>query len=654
MASLAPAPKFYQADSNGEPLASGKVYTYEANTNTPLSTYSNQAGTLNTNPVILDSAGRADIWLAPATLYKFVVKDSADATIYTVDYIGGAALWSDLVASGGSALIGFLQAGTGAASRTVQAKLRETVSVIDFGAVGDGTTNDWAACQKACDYVQALGGGTVLFPPGYTFRIAANSIVIWGSNVKLNGYGATIYFDNAGGSAGTYGDPITVLGKQNGLAYYSPQVAGTYTSPATYSGASAASKNVSIEGFTITYGTFSSDTINGISGMNCQHVTVKNCVVNDAPQTGFAWVATDNFDCLDVTLENCLVDGSGMQAYRFNSYTPNAGAMTATMINCKSLDTQLTVSSPWAEQYSLPSSAYIRASGQDKKFSVTLINCDLDATVHLLDGYRQTSLRDCSVGSVFALNASPECELVLDNCKIRSFKLPVLGGAVESQIFYRNTSGGKAVLTVKNCTFEAPVASKYSIYGRGFDVNLEDCLQLLNVYMIDWGTGDTPMINIRGTRLQDPGSAALTFAGNTIAFRDCYIYSPISIIQASKKTILAEACRFVVNNSFSTYCIEVTNGNVAGVNNIIEYTNNAYATILFAPITSVVHKSNQYLYAGGTELSYDECYLNTTPASGYWQVTSRIMNNAPSAGNPKAWVCTVAGATGTWVSEGNL
>src|SRR5574343_150071 len=49
-----------------------------------------------------------------------------------------------LAASGGSNLVGFLQSGTGATARTVQSRLRDTVSIKDFGAVGDGTTDDTA------------------------------------------------------------------------------------------------------------------------------------------------------------------------------------------------------------------------------------------------------------------------------------------------------------------------------------------------------------------------------------------------------------------------------------------------------------------------------------------------------------------------------
>lgn len=76
-------------DNNGNPLASGKIYTYAAGTTTDLATYVSASGAANTNPIILDSAGRCDIWLAESTQYKLVVKSSSDTTIDTFDYVQG-------------------------------------------------------------------------------------------------------------------------------------------------------------------------------------------------------------------------------------------------------------------------------------------------------------------------------------------------------------------------------------------------------------------------------------------------------------------------------------------------------------------------------------------------------------------------------------
>jgi hypothetical protein len=95
-------------------------------------------------------------------------------------------------------------AGTGAVTTTVQAKLREIISVKDFGAVGDGVTDDTAAIQAAVDAVGAAGGGTVYFPAGTYSVVNGNpsaggwdsQIAIWvkTDNVHLvgAGVGATI------------------------------------------------------------------------------------------------------------------------------------------------------------------------------------------------------------------------------------------------------------------------------------------------------------------------------------------------------------------------------------------------------------------------------------------------------------------------------
>jgi hypothetical protein len=90
MATISPVPFLQFIDANGYPLAGGKLYTYYAGTTTPLSTYTTYAGTTpNANPVILDSAGRASVWLGAGS-YKFVLKDSTDVLVYTTDNIVNA------------------------------------------------------------------------------------------------------------------------------------------------------------------------------------------------------------------------------------------------------------------------------------------------------------------------------------------------------------------------------------------------------------------------------------------------------------------------------------------------------------------------------------------------------------------------------------
>lgn len=79
--------------------------------------------------------------------------------------------------------LGFLQSGTGAASRTIESKLRDVVSVKDFGAVGDGVANDTAAFRAA---LLGAAGGILRLPKGVyrmpfsevnAFSIPANTTI---------------------------------------------------------------------------------------------------------------------------------------------------------------------------------------------------------------------------------------------------------------------------------------------------------------------------------------------------------------------------------------------------------------------------------------------------------------------------------------------
>ena len=64
-----------------------------------------------------------------------------------------------------AANINYTQGGTGSVNRTVLTKLQETVSVKDFGAVGDGVTDDTAAIQAAIDECEVLKK-PIFFPVG--------------------------------------------------------------------------------------------------------------------------------------------------------------------------------------------------------------------------------------------------------------------------------------------------------------------------------------------------------------------------------------------------------------------------------------------------------------------------------------------------------
>jgi len=71
-------------EKDGDPCTGCKVYTYETGTTTAKATYLDRAkASPATNPIVLDSEGRAEVFADG--LYKFVIKTAADASYFDID-----------------------------------------------------------------------------------------------------------------------------------------------------------------------------------------------------------------------------------------------------------------------------------------------------------------------------------------------------------------------------------------------------------------------------------------------------------------------------------------------------------------------------------------------------------------------------------------
>jgi hypothetical protein len=105
--------------------------------------------------------------------------NAADAELYTKDLNGNIRKFQNTT-TGTAGGVKFTQAGAGAVQRTVDSKLKEVVSVKDFGAVGDGVTNDNAAFAAA--YAAAPEWGTIVIPSGeyvITPDLTGSKLVRW-------------------------------------------------------------------------------------------------------------------------------------------------------------------------------------------------------------------------------------------------------------------------------------------------------------------------------------------------------------------------------------------------------------------------------------------------------------------------------------------
>jgi len=171
-------------------LSNASCVVYIANTLGAATLYSDNGVTPLANPFLSSATGRIDFYAANGR-YDVVVSKVGYLTVTISDIE-----LDDLLAPSGSNSVGYLPAGAGAVATTVQTKLRESVSVLDFGAVGDGVTDDTAAIQAALN----LGAFHLIYFPAGTY--VASSLTC-GADIALVGDGrknSTIKFK--AGSAG--------------------------------------------------------------------------------------------------------------------------------------------------------------------------------------------------------------------------------------------------------------------------------------------------------------------------------------------------------------------------------------------------------------------------------------------------------------------
>lgn len=137
-------------DRDGQPLDNGYVWIGEPSLNAqtnPVNVYFDEALTIaaaqplrTLNGYIYRSGSPAQVYVDGVD-FSILVQDSKGSLVYS--------LASGTGISANASGIVYDPAGTGAVPTTVQAKLREDVSVKDFGAVGDGVTDDTAAFAAA-------------------------------------------------------------------------------------------------------------------------------------------------------------------------------------------------------------------------------------------------------------------------------------------------------------------------------------------------------------------------------------------------------------------------------------------------------------------------------------------------------------------------
>ena len=286
--------------NTGAVLTGGKLYTYLAGTTTPAATYTTIAGNVaRTNPVVLDAAGRVpgsgEIWLTQNVAYKFVLYTSTDVLIATYDNISGV---SGLTLPIDSSNITYDPPFAGSVPTTVEADLAQTISVKNFGAVGNGVADDTAAIATA-ELAAYTAGATLVFPAGVYLQNGPRTF-----RCSISGYGATIKNTIGSEQNDNYASAVVRIDGTPGLVIQGLTVDGNNWSTGfsakdganrvTYRDCIA--KNCLNAGFNAFY-------CNESSYINCQAVGVKYNAVGLITADGFYLGA-----CSDMSYLNCIAE----------------------------------------------------------------------------------------------------------------------------------------------------------------------------------------------------------------------------------------------------------------------------------------------------------------------------------------------------------
>lgn len=240
MASLSPTPKLQFFGTDGLPLVGGKLYTYAAGTTTPLATYTDHTGnTANTNPVILDSAGEANVWLPETTAYKYVLKTSEDVSLFTVDYVS-VPLTANSFASPPPIGSDVPNSGTFTTLNVTDAAIFEDTANFTEAVEFDSTVTIAGRLSLTDTGAAKLNVGTTAQRP----VAPVNGDIRYNSDTaKYEGYSGSSWGQLGGGATGGGADTIFVLNGQT--------VTVDYTIPTGFNASSVGPITIS-DGITVT------------------------------------------------------------------------------------------------------------------------------------------------------------------------------------------------------------------------------------------------------------------------------------------------------------------------------------------------------------------------------------------------------------------
>lgn len=305
-------------DESGNPVSGAKIYFKKGGTSTDQAAYTDDALTTPAaNPTIAAANGWFRVYLDPTKNYDITVKSADDATTYYTATHHGLSDTSQPIDATltAAAAVGFesrkIWRGTGTdtvENAFIGAIIGGVYNVLDYGATGDGTTDDRASIQSAIDAAGAAGGGIVYLPPGtYSLTDSNSGAANWDNRrcLYFNASCANVTLAGAGIDA-------TVLKLANTQDAHVIKIGSRVTSTVTVD-------NIEIRDLTINGNRANQSTPNdtddhqqGIDvSTDCTRIRIRNVKIHDTMYYGIGFQRGGHHHCLveHVEIYNTGADG---------------------------------------------------------------------------------------------------------------------------------------------------------------------------------------------------------------------------------------------------------------------------------------------------------------------------------------------------------